>query len=250
LAPSECITLTSDLLSTLGTGHFCFIGIIESTADPSPDRNLINNITEFHDYIRKSNNYVWRNCEITGVAPESSGITPAQIGGFQINGFGPKTEFRQLEVDARELPQGTRLVIWVPRIRFIGVKAVTVRPLMPTVLLRNVAGALEPLPVDLDPAHLVPAPLGRFARVHDAAKIKPKQIPANELNLWHALEIEPGHVTRFRGLHLRNGETMQVHFALHFPRNVGTRNVTLVFRELLQDKLLGQMNYVYQVRKR
>lgn len=249
-AASECITLPSALASTLGTGHFCFIGIVEATADPAPDRNLIDNTTEFHDYIRKSNNYVWRNCDVTGVAPAPSGITPAQINGFLINGFGRKTEFRQLEVDARELPVGTRLVIWVPRRRFFGVKAISVRPLTPAVRPRNVAGALAPLPEDLAPAHLVSEPLGRFARVHDAAKIKPKQIRVKALDLWHALEIKPGHVARFQGLQLRNGETMQVHFSLQFPQDVGTRDVTLAFREMLQDKLIGQMNYIYQVRKR
>jgi Zn-dependent metalloprotease len=247
---SECITLTSALASSLGTGHFCFIGIVEATTDPPPDRNLINNTTEFHDYIRKSNNYVWRNCDITGVAPAPSGITPALINGFQINGFGRKTEFRQLEVDARELPRGTRLVMWVPRRRFFGVKAVTVQPLTHAVLPRNVAGVLDPFPADLDPVHLVPAPLGRFARVRDALKIKPKEIPAKELALWHALEIKPGQVTRFRGMQLRAGETAQVHFVLQFPRDVGARDVTLVFRELFEDKLLGQMNYVYRVRNR
>jgi bacillolysin len=247
---NECITLTAALASSLGTGHFCFIGIIEATVDPSPDRNLIDNVNEFHDYIRKSNNYVWRNCDITGVAPAPSGVIPAQTNGFQINGFGRKTEFRQLEVDARELPRDTRLVIWVPRERFFGVKAVTVQPLTPVELPRNVAGMLAPLPSDLDPAHLVPAPLGRFAQVPDALKIKPKQILAKDLALWHALEITPGQVTRFRGIQLRAGEIAQIYFTLQFPRNVGARDVTLVFREMIEDKLLGQMNYVYRVRNR
>ncbi len=197
---SECITLTSALATALGTGHFCFIGIVESTVDPQPDRNLIDNTAEFHDYIRKSNNYVWRNCDITGVAPAPSGITPAQFNGFQINGFGLKTEFRQLEVDARELPRGTRLVMWVPRRRFFGVKAATVRALMGTLLPRNIAGALTPLPGDLDPTDLIPTPLRDLARVHDARKIKPKHISTKELAVWQALEIEPGQVIRFRGL--------------------------------------------------
>lgn len=248
-AANDCITLTLALASTLGTGHFCFIGIIEAEVDPPPDRTLIDNTTEFHDYISKSNNFVWRNCDITGVAPAPSGMVPAQTNDFQVNGFGRKTEFRDLEVDARELPRGTRLVMWVPRSKFYGVKAVTVRQLTPAMTPRKIAGALEALPADLATAHLVSTPLGRLARVSDAAKIKPRQIPDKEFALWHALEIEPGRVTRFRGLQLRNGETMQVRFVIQFPQGVGSRDVTLAFRELLQDKLLGQMNYIYQVRK-
>jgi hypothetical protein len=136
------------------------------------------------------------------------------------------------------------------RQRFFGVKAVTVQLRTRAVLARNVAGVLDPLPVDLNTAHPVSTPLGRFARVRDALKFRPEQIPPKELALWHALDIEPGQVTRFRGVQMRNGETAQVHFMLQFPRDVGARDVTLVFREMLEDKLLGQVNYVYQVRNR
>jgi hypothetical protein len=142
------------------------------------------------------------------------------------------------------------LVVWVPRQKFLGVKAATVRPLTSAVLPRNVAGMLERLPADLAEAHLAPAPLGRFVRLREALEIKPKQIPDNERAMWHALEIEPGQVTRFRGMQLRDGEKIQILFVLQFPPDVGARDVTLVFRELLQDKLLGQMNYLYQVRNR
>ena len=47
-----------------------FIGIIESDADPAPDRLLISDVTEFHNFISKSNNYAWRNCNIEELLPE------------------------------------------------------------------------------------------------------------------------------------------------------------------------------------
>jgi hypothetical protein len=37
------------IITELGVGHYCFIGIIESDADPAPDCLLIDNVSEFHE---------------------------------------------------------------------------------------------------------------------------------------------------------------------------------------------------------
>ena len=247
-AGNECITLSAAIINTLGLGHYCFIGIIESTDDPEPDRALIDNVSEFHAFISKSNNYAWRNCNIvSGVTPDATGEFPAIAHGFQINGFGRKFEPRDLEIDTRDLPAGTQFVLWIPDTKFFGLKAFEVRPIPATVRVAKIAGTLEDFPVGKILVQAVP--MTQLAAVRDNEKLVPQGMKTKDLAKWRPLHVSPVRLLRLSGLTPLRDEKVDVRFVVKFPRNAGTRDVTLAFRERGKDGALGQMNYVFKIRK-
>jgi bacillolysin len=247
-AGNQCITLSATLINTLGLGHYCFIGIIESTDDPEPDRALIDNVSEFHAFISKSNNYAWRNCDIVpGVSPDESGEFSPIARAFQINGFGRKFEPRDLEIDTRDLPDGTQLVLWIPDTRFFGLKAFEVRPAPARVRVAKIAGTLGDLPVGETPVLAVP--MTQLATVREIEKMIPQGMKAKELAKWRPLCVSPAKLIRLAGLTPSRDEKVDVRFVVKFPRNAGTRDVTLAFRERGKDGALGQMNYIFKIRK-
>ena len=247
-AAGECITLSATLINTLGEGHYCFIGIIESDVDPAPDRMLISNSSEFHAFISKSNNYAWRNCDIIDdVLPDTSGDLPATAHAFQMNGFGRRYEPRDLEIDTRDLPERTQLILWIPATKFWGLKAFEARALPDRIGVPKIAGVIEDLPDDQIRVRRIP--LARLAKVREVGGMTPKGMRARELRKWRPLRMAPGKVVRLLGLSLRRDEKMDVRFVVKFPKNMGTRDVTLAFRERVKNGAIGQMNYVFRIRK-
>lgn len=247
-AAAENIMLPGTLINALGVGHYCFIGIIECDADPEPDRMLIDNTSQFHAFIRKSNNYAWRNCNIVeDVLPDASGAFAATAHAFQMNGFDRRYEPRELEIDTRDLPEGTRLVVWIPAIKLGGLKASQARVLPELIRVRKIAGVLEELAVPQ--THIRAIPLRQLAKVDDVQEMTPTGKRARELREWRPLRVVPKTVVRLAGLTLGKDETMDVHFAVKFPKNTGTRHVTLAFRERTKDGAIGQMNYVFRIGK-
>lgn len=246
---NECITLPAALISALGHGHFCFIGIIESADDPAPDRTLISNIPEFHAFISKSNNYAWRNCNIVpDLTPDDSGVFEPVFGEFQINGFGRPWEPRELEVDTRDLPEGTELILWLPQRHFLGVRALEVVTCRPAGRPHKIAGVLvgptnsqetvKPIPMpelvladDLRPA------MSRTAIAKVSEEARPLCIPAVRL-------------VRLSGLVPTGAGRISVRFSVRFPKGTGIRDVSLAFRERTRQGLLGQVNYVFKIRAR
>jgi bacillolysin len=248
-AAGECITLTSALINTLGTGHYCFIGIIESTDDPAPDRMLISDIGEFYAFIGKSNNYAWRNCNIENIYPDTFGNLPVTEAAFQLNDFGRRFEPRDIEVNTRDLPEGTRVEVFIPQEKLAGVKAFEVQAWPEVVGAPKIAGALlQPLEV---PVEIRPVPISRLAEVEVAAvaRVAPSVRRVREPVGDYPLAVAPNKVMRLAGLTPRKGETTEVRFKVQFPRNTGPRDVTLTFSERVGDGIIGQMNYVYRIRK-
>ncbi|MCA2653478.1 M4 family metallopeptidase [Microcystis sp. M061S2] len=246
-AAGECLTLSETLINTLGVGHYCFIGIIESDDDPPPDRTLIDNVSEFHNFISKSNNYAWRNCDVVNLVPDTSGELPTITQTFQINGFGRRYEPRNLELDTRDLPEGTQVTLWLPKTKFYGLKAFEVRVLQAKIGVSKIGGILEELPVEQ--LRMRPIPLRELVKVTDVGAITPKAMPAEKIPALQALRLSPQKVIRLTGLKLQQEEKINVQFAVKFPRNTGTRSVTLAIRERLNDQVLGQINYIFQIRE-
>jgi len=143
---SDCITMPGAMITTLGEGHFCFIGIVETVSDPAPDRMQISTESEFHDFIRKSNNFAWRNCDIATVTPNRMNTYDPVERMFEIRGFDPQTRFRELEVDTRDLPAGTTIAVWVPATKVQGMKASEARQRDGAIQLNKIADALLELP--------------------------------------------------------------------------------------------------------
>ena len=277
---NDCITMPGTMITTLGEGHFCFIGIVETVADPAPDRMQINTTAEFHDFIRKSNNFAWRNCDIATVTPNRLGLYDPVERKFEIRGFDHLKQFRELEVDTRDLPAGVKVALWLPATKVMGMKASEAR-LLETYKVNKIADALlEPLVVKAQVLHLAtpvlavaaipaatvaaPAIAGAtpaaeamvrrmpiYELIQETPKILiPERIKKPELTKWRALTIEAGKVVRLHNLAMPKGDKIDVPFVVQFPPNLGYRNVTLAFRERGTEGTLGQMNFVFQIRPR
>jgi hypothetical protein len=246
-AANECITLTSALINSLGTGHFCFIGIIENSADPPPNYLLIDNVTEFHNFISKSNNYAWRNCDIVNLVPDANGETEATELDFQMNGFGRWPAQRQLEIDTAKLPEGTQVAFWIPNRKATGLKVFEVQN--PVLRIRTLMVAAEVAAPTVAKTQLRQVPLAMLTRTAEVAALSPKGVSPRELAELRTLCIAPRKTVRFSGLMLGNGEKLKVRLTVKFPKNVGTRDTQLAVREKYGEETIGQMNFVFRIRK-
>jgi hypothetical protein len=244
---SEAITLPASVITAFGAGHYCFIGIIESDDDPAPDRLLIDNPSEFHNYISMSNNYAWRNVDIETVTPDSDGRIAPQAGVFWINGFGRRDEDRALEIDARDLPRDAQLVVWIPEVKARGLRVFDIRDERQGLPVIKVAGTIRELAVGK--VKVAPVPMGDLVRprkIHREAEIPHL---AREHAPLRPIYVESGRVIRLSGLYLRGDEAVKVHFGIEFSARTGPRDVTLAFRELAKGEVIGQTNHVYQLRE-
>lgn len=245
-AATDCITLQAALINTLGTGHFCFIGVVESDDDPPPDYGLIGSVSEFHSYIQKSNNYGWRNCDIVPLSPESAGDVEATARAFRMNGFDRRNEVRDLEIDTRDLPAGTAVLVRMPAGRMAGVKAAELRLIRPQVRWKKIAGVIEDIPEKTYSLYSVA--MSRLMQLGDFPAPTPIETPGEEAN-WKAVRLPAGKVHRLTGIRIAPAEHFDVRFAVKFPARVSPRDVSLVFRERGKAGKLGQMNYIYRFRR-
>lgn len=244
----QCITLSSTLINSLGLGHYCFIGIIESNDDPTPDWMLIDNISEFYSFISKSNNYAWRNCNIVSdITPDASGEFDAIKLNFQINGFGRKNYPRDFEIDTRDLPEETQLILWIPKTKFYNLKAFEIRIIPGKFQATKIAGTLEDLPAGKIPVRVIP--LSELTETIHINTLIPQKMEAKELSKWRQLYISPLKVVRLANLTPVENDKIDIHFVVKFPKNIGTRDITLTFRELCNDGVIGQMNYIFKIRE-
>jgi hypothetical protein len=245
-AANQCITLPATLINALGLGHYCFIGIIESDQDPAPDRALIDNVAEFHAFISKSNNYAWRNCNIYDLVPDTAGNLPVTTGTFQVNGLDRRLAPRELEIDTRDLPKGAELVLWVPVQKALGLKAKAVPVRDRGLPVAKVAGALAGPKEELDGGRQIP--LADLAAVGNIREMIPAELKRKEFEKQRPFRFAPGALVRLGGLELRAEERMNVRFAVRFAKKSGMRDATLAFRERMDGRQIGQMNYVFRVR--
>lgn len=244
-AANECITFPKALIATLGLGHFCFIGVIESLQDPAPDRTQIHDINDFYQFIAMSNNYAWRNCDIENVIPSlPHGQFHVIHKQFTMTGFGRGVRPFDLEVDTRNLPAGTQIQVLLPRLKARPVKLFDVR----NKLLRpepRIPAA--PVAIPLAEQRVTAKPVGKLI-------VKPEEIlvPAGGPRLdparLTAITVRLDGVTRFAGIQLEDKEVFTIDFTIKFPSNVGARDAYLSFRQLSQGKYLGQMNYLFRLR--
>lgn len=278
---NDCITMPGTMITALGTGHFCFIGIIENIEDPAPDRTQINTVAEFHDFIRKSNNFAWRNCDIATVTPNKQGMYDPVEGKFEIRGFDPRKRFRELEIDRRDLPAGTQVTVWIPATKVLGLKASEVRALAGAHRMDKIGDALMELPIPIAPILRPATPALAVAATPATAMVAselalsppeiqtivrrlpiyelvqetpdfmiPKKIRKPQLTMWRALTIAEDKIIRLHNLAMKKEEKIDVHFVVQFPPNLGWRDVTLAFREREDVGTLGQMNFVFKIRPR
>jgi hypothetical protein len=197
MAADECITLSAATISALGTGHFSFIGIIESDVDPAPDRLLISDVTEFHNFISKSNNYAWRNCDIEDLLPDDAGEIEAVAHAFQINALPRLMEQRVLELDTRDLPPGTGLTVWMPQNRTRGLKVHEV-VLRTGLRARKIADALEEIPAQ--EMRLRAVPLGLPGIIEQPPTVFQAANITSKLEKYRPMVAPPGKLLRMHGM--------------------------------------------------
>ena len=244
-AAGQCIVFPSALIHTLGVGHYCFIGIIENEEDPPPDRMQIHSSSEFHDFIRKSNNYAWRNCEIEDTILSAEPVVIFK--NFQVNAFGPGKEPVELEIDARYLPSTATLQIFVPREKAHYLKFSEVRRIPARVELTRAPRPAMAIP--LAEQTVTRRPMAEFLVKPEKALFTAAR--REELRPGEAVVLgpAPGTITRMAGILLGPEEAMKIHFAVKFGPETGARDVHLAFRQIVKREHVGQMNFVYRLRK-
>jgi hypothetical protein len=91
-------------------------------------------------------------------------------------------------------------------------------------------------------------PMTKMAEVRDIEKMTPQGTKTKELAKWHPMQVPPARLMRLAGLTPHKEEKAEIRFVIRFPRNTGTRDVTLAFCERGKEGPLGQMNYVFKIR--
>jgi serine protease len=100
-----------------GTGHYCFVGVVDHILDPAPAASTLVNFAEFEAYIRNNNNVTWRNFNVVEYAPPSS--VPARFKGFLPLPFlivGAQDNRRKFDIEiTRDLPYDAALILEAPK---------------------------------------------------------------------------------------------------------------------------------------
>lgn len=98
-----------------GTGHYCFVALAGSAADPPPLLTDLQDWTNFQRFIRENNNVTWRNFNVVNNVPPAGSTAPPGYIPLPFLAVGaPKVgAIMQLEVEAR-LPRGARLILVAP----------------------------------------------------------------------------------------------------------------------------------------
>jgi hypothetical protein len=88
------------------TGHYCFIALVNSGSDPAPDKSMISTLTDFHNFIKESNNATWKNFNVIDMFAGSTNSMD-----FHIQGW-PRTHLQSdLRIDLSELPSAAEVTL-------------------------------------------------------------------------------------------------------------------------------------------
>jgi hypothetical protein len=99
-----------------GTGHYCFVGLVDSANDPAPNPADFLNWDNFRRFIRENNNVTWRNFNVVDYIPDLEiGFFdwPVLALPFLMPGAPDRARPMGLEV-VGHLPQGARAWLEVP----------------------------------------------------------------------------------------------------------------------------------------
>lgn len=89
-----------------GKGHYCFVGLINSAADPALDPATIHTIDDYYNFIRQSNNATWKNFDVTDIFKNS--LTNM---GFAIQGWPRVKLSADLMIDLSLLPADMQVTL-------------------------------------------------------------------------------------------------------------------------------------------
>jgi hypothetical protein len=94
-----------------GTGHYCFVGILDHPGDPAPPLPGPTDWDGFLNFIRNLNNVTWRNFNVVDLDPSVAG-DPAEMP-FIIAGAPDRPRVFDLEI-VQHLGKGARVWLEVP----------------------------------------------------------------------------------------------------------------------------------------
>jgi hypothetical protein len=94
-----------------GTGHYCFVAVLDHPQDPAPPVPGPTDWSGFLDIIRNNNNVTWRNFNVVDVLPDPS-ADPVALP-FVL--AGAPSEARRFDIEvAVHLPKDARLLLELP----------------------------------------------------------------------------------------------------------------------------------------
>jgi hypothetical protein len=113
LTVSDAITWQSADIPA--TGHYCFVGLIGTAADPAPGPADFLDWDNFQTFIRANNNVTWRNFNVVNNTPPSQASPPGYVPmEFIMAGAPDKARPMQLEI-VGHLPKGAEAVLEMPK---------------------------------------------------------------------------------------------------------------------------------------
>jgi hypothetical protein len=92
------------------TGHYCFVGIVDTPLDPAPPTPAFVDFDDFCNFIRNSNNVTWRNFNVCDVDPDAKESLELP---FLIRGI-PKEVLPMGIGIVKVLPSGAKVDLEVP----------------------------------------------------------------------------------------------------------------------------------------
>ncbi|MFO7788628.1 MAG: S8 family serine peptidase [Halospina sp.] len=97
-----------------GTGHYCFVGLLDHPQDSAPPLGLFSDWDNFRTFIRSNNNVTWRNFNVVDVDPAAPAVDPLA---FMVAGWIEKALAMAVEMRLK-LPRGAEVMLELP-LRFL-----------------------------------------------------------------------------------------------------------------------------------
>lgn len=91
-------------------GHYCLVATVEHAQDPLFSPGTFADVSEFKDYVRRSNNVAWRNFNVVAVPPSGAMTLTTSIMGAGLDAMEADMEFM---LDVR-LPSGATIELELP----------------------------------------------------------------------------------------------------------------------------------------
>ncbi|MFW9772945.1 MAG: M4 family metallopeptidase [Candidatus Thorarchaeota archaeon] len=203
-------------------GHYCFIAVVKSFLDPAPDHELIDSLNDFYDYIQYCNNYAWKNFEVEeNVIPGVYSNLNAIIQGL------PNSRMRtDVEIDLNGLPKDTEFIMLFPEAKIRGVNYIEIKPKTKNKPTKKINSQNN---LGLRPKNL-------HYRIKSE---KDKKI----------FEIKPQNIGVFERILLKPKDTINTKIKVKLPKSVKENQFTFSIKQKVNEKIIGQMNYILRIKK-
>ena len=115
LTVSDALTWPNEAIPA--TGHYCFVGLIGTDADPAPPLTDFLDWNNYVAFVRNNGNVTWRNFNVVDNVPPAAGIRGAPKGFVALPFLAPGApdEARRMGLDVlARLPAGARVLLDAP----------------------------------------------------------------------------------------------------------------------------------------